>query len=568
MRVSAPVIRDAIQDLNRVRQIVMTAGKYGFGSWLERAGIRRIVGAAPMSDVASTASAALRFRLALEELGPTFVKLGQIMSTRADLLPAALIEELATLTDRAPPFPFAQVDEQIREAFGRPASEVFGTIESEPLAAASIAQVHRARTLDGDDVVVKVQRPTVAAQLQVDISALRQVARMLEAVIEEFAIYRPTAVVDEFERAVQDELDFLHEATNVRDFAAASRNHPGVKIPKVYDELTARTVLTLEYLDGPSISAATLDDAAKKTLAKLILASAFEQVFEDGLFHADPHPGNLLVLSGPVLGLVDFGLVGRITPEMQDNLVSLALALTFRDAESIAKLLYRLGTPDARTNLVSFRRDIDNLFHLHRHGTLDKYDARAVIRDLLNLAINYRLRVPREYAVLARASIAIEGVLRMLYPDMPVAQTLLPYTRRVLAERFNPAQIPDGVMKAMLRLQDTANELPLQLTQILMDMQSGKFTVNFRAEQIRSVNESLRSMAVVIFSGLCACGFIIGIFLVLANEGWRIGGFPTVAVVGIVATLGLAATALVRHSMGGFRKISLRKLLLSKTSRD
>ena len=294
------------------------------------------------------------------------------------------------------------------------------------MAAASIAQAHLARTKAGEEVIVKVQRPGVAAQLRSDLSVLHYLARVLEAVVDEVAVYSPTGIVEEFDRAIHEELDFLGEAANVRAFVRTHRARPSVKIPRVYDELTARTVLTLELIKAPKLSDAKLDDAARKKLAEIIVEDCFQQLFEDGLFHGDPHPGNLLVLEGPVLALIDFGLVGRVTRQMQDTLVSLVLAIALKDSDSVARLLYRLGTPDSRANLLAFRQDIEAILGTYLPTSLKDIDARHLLGDLLNLAVRYRIRIPKEYAILSRAAVTIEGILRTLYPEMPVGQIFSP----------------------------------------------------------------------------------------------------------------------------------------------
>jgi ubiquinone biosynthesis protein len=555
------VIRTAFQDLNRLRQIAIIAGKYGFADLLDRSGLRKILPDARIERDADAQSLTIarRFRMMLAELGPTFVKLGQVLSTRGDLLPADFIEELSTLQDNVPPFEMEDVRKQVHAAFGRPLEELYAEFNPTPIAAASMAQVHKAKTRDGIDVVVKVQRPGITERMRADLSVLHGIARALEAVIEEVSVSSPTSIIEEFDRAVHEELDFLHEASNVRAFLRAHENHPDVRVPRVYDELTGRTVLTLEFLSAPKLSNAQLDEDGKRKLAKIILAEAFKQLFEDGLFHGDPHPGNLLVMNGPVLAMIDFGLVGRVTHQMQEQLIQLILAVSLKDSESVARQLYRLGTPDSRANLHSFKRDIDAILNAYLPTSIKDVNARALVGDLLNLAVKYRVKVPREYAILARASVAIEGILRTLYPEMPIAEIFMLYAQKMLAERYDPAQLQGNVMKTLLRLQGAANDLPLQLQQIMLDLEAGKFTITLKDEQVDSVNSNLRALAIVAFAGLCACGFIIGTFISFAPKQWEIAGIPVLGVLGIAGATFLFSTAVVRQVLGGFRKVSLKR---------
>jgi ubiquinone biosynthesis protein len=333
-----------------------------------------------------------------------------------------------------------------------------------------MAQAHKAKTKEGELVIVKVQRPGISEQLRADLSVLHYLARALEAMVEEVGVYTPTGIIEEFDKAVHEELDFLNEAANIRAFY---KNYEGVthsRIPRVYDELTARTVLTMEFIDAPKLSDAKLDEAGKQALAKIILKGAFKQLFEDGLFHGDPHPGNLLVLEGPVLAMIDFGLVGRVTRQMQDTLVQLVLAIGLKDSDSAARILYRLGTPDARTNLLAFRKDIDAILGTYLPTSLKDIDTRHMLADILNLAVKYRIRIPREFAILSRASIAVEGILRSLYPDMPIGEIFMPYAKQLLGDRYSPTNLQDGLMKTLLRLQGAAKEMPMQLQQILLDL--------------------------------------------------------------------------------------------------
>ena len=557
------MLREAFQDLNRLRQIAVIAGKYGFADLLDRTGLKARTGASVEEnrEVTRTQSVARRFRLFLAELGPTFVKLGQVLSTRGDLLPAEFIEELSQLQDQVPPVPFEQVRAQLQAAFGKEVGELFRTFAEEPIAAASIAQAHRATTHDGQEVVVKVQRPGIAEQIRADLSVLHYLARALEAVIEEVGVYTPTGIVEEFDRAIHEELDFLTEAANVRAFHRNHLERPDTKIPRVFDELTTRTVLTLELIPAPKLLQAQLSDDDKRKVAEIILAGAFRQLFEDGLFHGDPHPGNLLVLPGPVLALIDFGLVGRVTRQMQDTLISLVLALAMKDSESVARILYRIGAPDHRTDLKAFRADIDTILGTYLPKRLEELNAKHLLGDLLNLAVKYRIRVPKEYAILSRAAIATEGILRSLWPDMPIAQIFLPHAKQLLADRYDPTHLQGELMRSLVRLQSMASELPAQLQQIMMDLETGKFTVTIQSRELAELNANVRTLGVVAFVGLCACGFIIGTFIAFAGSSGTLFGVPVLGLLGIVATVFLFSTAVVRQLLGGFRKLSIRRFL-------
>lgn len=561
------VIKEAFQDLNRLRQIGVIAARHGFADLLDRSGLWRLLGRKESVDPLPETrreTVARRFRMLLNDLGPTFVKLGQILSTRADLLPAEYIEELSTLQDRVPPIPLSEVNDQIRQSLGKDPNELFASITPEPLAAASIAQVHRAVTHDGEQVVIKVQRPGISEQIRADLSVLHYLARLLEASVEETGIYAPTGIVEEFDRAIHEELDFLNEAANVRAFHRNHAERKQLRIPRVYDELSSRTVLTLEFLEGIKISQVDLSKHDRSALAKSILDASFRQLFEDGLFHGDPHPGNILVLEGDVIGLLDFGIVGRVSKQMQETLVILVLSIALKDADSVSRILYRMGSPDSRSNLLGFKNDIEIILtqHLPASMTLGSVDTRSLITDLFDLAVKYRIRIPKEYALLSRASVAIEGVLRTLYPDLKIAEVALPYARQLLVGRYDPSQLQGGLMRTLLRVQTFAGDLPVQLSQILLDLESGKFSVTVRADQLDRLNTTLRNLAVISFGGLCACGFIVGTFIAFAQTPWIIRGIPVLGGVGIAAAAALFGATSTWYVFGPrFRKIRLSRML-------
>jgi ubiquinone biosynthesis protein len=555
------VLREAFQDLNRVRQIAVIAARHGFGSYLERGGLWGVLGrkeAVEVSPEVQRQSTARRFRMLLHDLGPTFIKLGQILSTRADLLPAEFTQELSVLQDSVPPIPVEQVLAQLKQGLGADPATCFGHIDPQPLAAASIAQVHRAKTLEGDDVVVKVQRPGIAEQIRADMGVLRALARLLEAVVEETGVSPPTGIVDEFERAITEELDFTREADNIRAFLEHHRERPQVRIPRVYQALSCSTVLTLEFMPGVKLRDAQLSQEQRHRLARNIVDSAFRQLFVDGLFHGDPHPGNLLVFEDEVVGLLDFGLVGRVSKPMQQTLVMLVLSVALKDADSVARLLYRVGVPDGHANLSEFREDIDALLERYLKGTLADVNAKNLLTELLDVAVKYRIRVPKEYAILARAAISTEGMLRSLASDLNILEVALPYAKQLLAGQYDPSQLSGGLLRALFRFQGMASELPMQLSQILLDLGSGKFSVTVRADQMNQLNSSLRSAALVAFLGLCACGFIVGAFLSFAGRPWVVAGVPVLGALGIAVPAALFGAVLTWYLFGGrLKKLSL-----------
>lgn len=561
------MIRQAFKDLSRLREISLVAARHGFGEMLERSRLWEILGrkeSAEERPESKRESTARRFRLLLGDLGPTFIKLGQILSTRPDLLPAEYIEELSKLQDAVPPEPMAHVLVQIEESFGRPVTELFREIETTALASASIAQVHRAVTLDGEEVVVKVQRPKILERVTADLDLLYYAARLLEAVVEETGVYTPTGIIEEFDRAIREELDFLNEANNIREFYRNYKDRPALVIPKVYDALSGRTVLTLQFLRGEKISLIEPDKHDRKALATTLVDNAFRQLFEDGLFHGDPHPGNILVLADDRLGLLDFGIVGRVTKQMQENLVLLVMAVSLKDADTVARLLYRVATPDHRANLGAFKADIQQILdrYLKANTELKDIEAARLVPELLNLAVKYRIRIPKEYAILSRASVAMEGILRWLYPQLNVGEVALPYAKELLVGRYETGSIGGVGLRTLLRLQTLATDLPMQLSQILIDLEGGKFHVNVHIDELSRVNASIKMLGLVGFMGLLACGLTIGAFISFSRIDREVLGVPLLGGLSVLLIGMLFGTALTwTFLLGRVRKISLSRFM-------
>jgi len=554
----------AFQDLNRLRQIAAAVARHGFGAYLARTRLRDVLGRdapAPAEGEplpAPDRSTAARFRQLLAELGPTFTKLGQLLSSRPDLLPAHWVEELETLQDDCPPLPAAEIHQEIERGLGRPVSEIFAALDDHPLASASIAQVHLATTHAGERVVVKVQRPRIRDRIESDLALLYYLATLLEAVVEETGIYTPTGIIEEFDRTVHEELDFSNEARNVTEMATASRGREIIVIPRVHPELSCATVLTLDYIEGTKISEVTAEAGFDvEQVAKNVIEAAFRQLFEDGLFHGDPHPGNILVLPGNRIALLDFGLVGRLSHAQQEALVTLIVAVALRDPDSVARVMNRIGVPDARSPIAEFRDDIRHVLDRYVGLKLDEIRTATLLRDMLDLAVRHKIRIPKEYAVLAKASITIEGIIRRLYPKLDVLEVGLPYAKELLLARFNPTDASSAIMKSLLKLQVLAEDVPSQLSQILVDLEGGKFRVNVHSEDLEKVGAHVRALGVLLFLGMLAAGLTVGGLVVLAA-----GGKTWIGAAALGAALALSSIAALYHvATLRMRKISLRRLL-------
>jgi ubiquinone biosynthesis protein len=563
-----PELKNAAKNLIRLRDIGRIVGRYGFGEVLGRTRFFEQVGGGPERPDASQQdkTTAERFRAMLAELGPTFVKFGQVLSTRADVLPPSFVRELSKLQDRAPQLSIDTVREVVSTGLGRPVEELFAEIDPVPLASASMAQVHTARLPGGEQVVIKVQRPNIAESIRADLDLLYYLAQFLEKVVAETGIYTPTGIVDEFEKSLKAELDFTNEAENAIRFATLNEGRPFIKIPKVYREHSCATVLTLERLFGVKIT--QLDPAKhdRQQVARNLIDAVFAQLFVDGVFHADPHPGNIFVLDDGRIGLVDFGLVGRLTKPMQETMIVLCLAIALNEPDTVARLLYKVGVPDERVNLGQFRGDIAEILDRYLGRELSEIKSAALVDDMLSLAIRYKIKVPKEYALLTKATITLEGVVRQVTPDFDIVAVATPYAKQLLTERMSPDASSGAALRGMLQMQSLAGELPMQLSQILFDLEGGKFNVQVRSEELSKLVAVMKWLGLVIFAGFVAGAVIVGLFLLAAAQpGWTLFGvmaLPFVAAIGLVL-VGLLFGAVLGGTLlvGRVGKVSVKKLM-------
>ncbi|MCK6546213.1 AarF/ABC1/UbiB kinase family protein [Myxococcota bacterium] len=577
------MLRGATKDLGRLRQIAGVIAKYGYGEFIRRSPeLKKDLGEGVASSGASPAAtpvgagpgatpvagkppsadtAPRRFRMMLEELGPTFIKFGQVMSARPDLISRAYVDELKSLQNQCEPLPFADIERAIADGLGAPPSELFSELSREPLATASIAQVHRGRTRSGEEVVVKVQRPGIAEAIRSDVEILYRFAKLLDSVIEESAMTEPVGIVRELDRALVQELDFTNEAANLREFKKLHEPRTDIVIPAVYPEMSSSTVLTMQFLKGVPFTRLPAN-ADKKTLAERVVREAFDEVFIDGVFHADPHPGNLMLLDDGRYGILDLGLLGRLTPQMRDTLVVLVLAIAMRDADTVARTFYRLGQGDQRVNIAAVRDDTVMLFDKYLHRSIKDVESTVLMQELLNMGMKHRTRLPAEYTMLARAAGTIEGLVRELDPDIDVAKVATPYAEKLLLGRVAPDNVQGGLYRALLQFQGMSQDLPMQASQILNDLSSGNFTVNVSGRHIERLTTTLLVASTMIGGSIIGAAFIVGTFIALAGSGWKFLGIPVVALVGamsalmIISWLGIYAAVRPR-----LKKISIRRFL-------
>lgn len=473
----------AMRDLARLREVATAVAKHGFGELLADTPVARRAfdGEAPPAEASEleTESAAVRLARLLGSLGPTYIKLGQILSTRRDLLNDEYIAALETLQDDAPVLAADVVRAAVEEGLGATIAESFQSFDETPLGTASIAQTHRAVTHAGAPVVVKVQRPGIEETMRGDLDLLYLAAQVLEASIDEMQLMGITDVVQEFEAALLEELDFREELKNLlaaRQFLDPERK---LAVPRPFPELSSQTVLTMELFEGrPLRDLSPGSDAARAAVEELV-GSACKQVFVDGFFHGDPHAGNILVDGEGQVCLIDFGLVGKLREEQRQDLVTMLVAVIAGDSATIARVLLRMGTPTQRVDLGALKREVDRLRSEYLSGVrLSDVDSAGFVEEFAAAAGHFRIKLAAEYSVLTKAAATLEGVIRTLHPDVDLVSIAKPYVEHVMAERFAPTTMLQGLAADLGDLGSIAQRLPAQLDQVLHDVETGNLQVH------------------------------------------------------------------------------------------
>lgn len=474
--------RTALKDMARAREIAVVLVRHGFGHFVEAWQLQDKIVLAPIlqkSDVdGDRLSPYERICAALQELGPTFVKLGQILSTRPDLIPQELCDELKQLQDHVSTIPWEEAKAVLEEAMGRPVTEAFEEFDSSPLASASIAQVHSARLADGSDVVVKVQRPGIRATIEADLHILYWLARKVEETVPEAEAFDPVAIVREFERAISKELDFSFELKNLIRFSKNFTEWDQIYIPIPHEELSSESVLVMERLHGTKITEATDLGFDMESVARDCVSMLFKMVFEDGFFHGDLHPGNLWVLADGRVGLIDFGLVGRMSQANKDAMADLFLSIATKDNEGLARTLYNIGTKRGPTDYAAFEADVAELMDIYFDDvSLANIDFGSYLREIVEGAIRHNLRVPSDFTMFFKAIMTVEGIGKIISPNLDIVAECRPYVERLVAERYSPQRVVKNAADTIQAFARFGQKFPIVAHQFLEQIDEGRLNI-------------------------------------------------------------------------------------------
>jgi len=477
-------------------------------------------------------------RLVFEELGPTFIKLGQLLSTRPDLIPADFLDELAKLQDDVPPFSLAEVHAIFQEELGLSPDEIFHYFDTEPLAAASIGQVHRARLDDGTELVVKVQRPGIENVIAVDLEILTHIAELMEQYLEEVQGHQPMAIVHEFARSLSREIDFSIELANIQRFSSQFAGNSAIHVPLVYPELSTDRLLVMEYVIG--IKSSKVEVLREQGYDLPLVAErganlVMEQIFVHGFFHSDPHPGNVFVLPGNVVCFIDFGQMGRLSRKDQEDFTDLVLNLVAGNerefVSGVLKMTVQLGEVDRE----SLGRDLGSLMDMYLYRPLGKLEAGKILQDLLDLISRHKLSFKPNLYQMLKALSTVEGVGLMLDPKLELIRLAKPFMRKIRLGRMQPGRIMEELSLTGFAYMHLFRDLPEELRTLLQQLRSGRMRLEFEHRGLQSLGAALDRVSNRIAFAIVLAALIVGSSLIVLSgipPYWH--GIPIIGLVGFL----------------------------------
>jgi ubiquinone biosynthesis protein len=518
--------------------------RYGFGYFLQRLNVEHsIVGEhllrlVPVRRDMLETPLPVRLRKALEELGPTFIKFGQILSLRADIVPRDVAAELEKLQDDVEPFPSYVAEFEVAKELKRPLGEMFSFFDPTPLASASLAQVHAARLHTGEDVVVKVQRPGIEELIATDVEILYYLAHLAVRYVDEARLFDPVGLVDEFKRLIAKEIDFVNEAYNVERFRLQFKDNDSVYIPRVFIGFTSRRVITLENVHGIKITdieallAAGLD---RRQLARTGARAILSQVFTFGYFHADPHPGNILALSGSRVAFLDFGMVGRLSYEMKGHLADILVNLIHRNIPEMREAFLAVGRAEENINIGELDLDLEDFVYRYYNRSLRDIDIGQAFTSLLHIVSSHRIHLPPDLFLLSKVLVTIDGIGRKLDEDFNMAEEARPFVDELQLRRYSPVRIAQSLRRFAASLARFARLFPRDMSVIFTKLKQGTLKVEFEHRGLEHLSMHIDRASNRITFGLIIAALVVGSSIVMhTNRGPQYAGYPLLGLIGFL----------------------------------
>ncbi len=523
--------------VGRYRQIIAVFMKHGFGLVMDQLGIlhylktKKGISNTGVKSGVSKLSTGERLRLSLEELGPTFVKLGQILSTRSDIFPEDIVEELKKLQDSVPSISLPEVRAVIEEEFEDSLENIYKEFDETPVAAASISQVHRARLISGKLVAVKVQRPGIEKSINQDLSILKDLASFIDHYTQYGNLYDCSGMVLEFENTIRNELDFTREAENIEVFKRNFSKDEGITVPDVRWIYTTKRILTMEYIEGIRVddfSALELSGIDRTVLAKKLAISICNQILRDGFFHADPHPGNIKVLPDGTIVFLDLGMVGYLNESRKKMITDFFVGVASRDSRLVVKSIIDMDTMPNRNNIKKFEKDVDKIIDKYLTMPWNEIKIDSLLNETFNIAFINHIKIPREFALLTKTLGTLQGLLEKLAPDLNTLVVAKPIAKKLMLQSFSVEKIGNEIKKSFWRYKDLLTEIPSTLLNFLAKVEGEDFAVKMEIKGINNIVKRFErainrmSFSVVLLAvSIIITGIIIGSSL-SAAEGSEI----------------------------------------------
>jgi ubiquinone biosynthesis protein len=480
-----------------------------------------------------------RIRMILEKLGPTFIKLGQVMSSRSDLIPQELIFELEKLQDSVEPFSGEEAKQLIEQELNDPIEKLFAEFEMTPLAAASISQVHKAVLFDKSEVIVKVQRPNITRKIEIDLEIMLHIAMMAEKHIPDMKAFNLVSIVEEFDKAITQELDFTIEAAHIERFGSDFQKNRNIYVPKCYQEFSTKTILTMEFIDGIKIS--DIEELKNKgrslvTIANNGVDAMLKQIFEHGFFHADPHPGNIFILEDNIIAFIDFGMMGILSKQTQESFASIILGVVNKDVQKVTRSLLKLSPNSEDVDISELEIKVSELIDKHFYKSLQNLDMVTILNDLLTLFIVNKLKMPSNFYLLTRALVLAQAFGTRLDPNFNISEHLKNYTKKMLRERFNLRTIAKEIYSSGNDFWELLLNFPAEIQDIILKVKQGKLKIDIEHKGFESMLVTHERISNKIAFSVVLASIVIGSSLLILS------GVPPliygVSVIGLLGFLG------------------------------
>ncbi len=538
------IIQKTYSQAKRYREIVSVFLKYGFDEIIERMDIESYIDIGlklikkPPRSTEDSLSTGERIRLALEELGPTFIKFGQILSTQADVLPKDIVDELEKLQSSVPPFEYKFVKKIIEEELNQELDVLFQEFSKEPLAAASIGQVHEATLHDGEEVVVKVQRPAIQKVIETDLEIMYHLASLLEAHVKGMETAQPTKLVERFGRTIRKEIDFQNEAANIDRFASQFSEDDFIYTPKVWIEYSSERVLTMEKITG--IRPNNVQEMEEKGIDPAVISQKcyvriIQQILDYGFFHADPHPGNAFVLSKETVAYIDYGMMGTLSQMEREIFGDLIMAIASKNTPNASRALIRLTDWQEEPDKQRLQRAIDEFIDIHLNKSLKQVELSAVLQDLMDLLVDHGMRLPQSMLLVIKALSTVEGIGRKLDPEFDPIEQAKPTVIKIQRRRYSPDKLLAYGYETVIELTRLLKELPEQIHDMLNQLQAGRTKLSIHLTDLHPLLSSLIRTSNLLAMAILTGSLVIGSSLMVHSKiPPRIGEIPVIGIIGFL----------------------------------